>query len=270
MFFAFDAVYTSSMNAIQQRLFDALCSFDSLCSTNGIQYYLAYGTLLGAIRHEGFIPWDDDVDVFMKRADYERFLALDASLKGTDFSIDAWETDKGHHWPFAKFRNTSTSLHLRDDDRFGTRGRGVWIDVFPLDPCPSQQDKSFQRWFKKRKRLCSFIAVKSLKWKNTWTARQRIGKLLAMFVSRERFIRQFKALNKRFGDGEDFLLSAEYDDRIFMYPSSVFSQQKLVKFEGVLFPIPQQYQELLTIMYGDYMTPPPLSERHTHFAAIEK
>ncbi len=103
----------------------------------------------------------------------------------------------------------------------------------------------------------------------TWTARQRIGKLLVAPFTRDLLIRRFNQINNTFCDRGNILISAEYDDQVFIYPAQAFAAPAVAEFEGKPFPIPQQYHELLTIMYGDYMAHPPISERHTHFARKE-
>lgn len=125
---------TMTLDEVQNEELELLCQFHNFCSMNGLRYSLAYGTLLGAIRHKGFIPWDDDIDVLMPREDYERFLASPLVSKSA-FTI---VPGTGEPWLFAKVCSSRTSWnesYTRHSDRLG-----VFIDVFPWDAVGSRDD----------------------------------------------------------------------------------------------------------------------------------
>ena len=112
----------------KQRLIKLFKEFIDVCNKNKLRYYAAYGTALGAVRHRGIIPWDDDIDVWMPREDYERFLSLRNQLTATPYEILDIQ-NKGYYLYFAKFCNKNTTLIERE----GKPIIGLYIDIFPLD-----------------------------------------------------------------------------------------------------------------------------------------
>ena len=107
-----------------------LKKFDSICKENGLEYSLAYGTMLGAIRHKGFIPWDDDIDVFMKREDYEKLLAL--KYDDGDFEVKSYRYSKNYYFLYSKIVDKRTSIC---ENWRAEKDMGLFVDIFPLDYC---------------------------------------------------------------------------------------------------------------------------------------
>ena len=110
---------------------DMLMEFMRVCEKHGLKYYIVFGTLLGTIRHNGFIPWDDDIDVCMPRDDYERFLKLADEFEAPVF-LQIPETDPGYFYSHPKLRNSNTTGFSDIRGCFGFNS-GLWIDIFPLD-----------------------------------------------------------------------------------------------------------------------------------------
>lgn len=113
----------------QTRILEILRAFDAFCVENGISYFALGGTLLGAVRHGGFIPWDDDVDVGVPRCDYDRLLQLAANMPAP-FKLEAHELDRAYIYPYAKVYDTNSIV---TEDYIEPFTRGLWIDVFPID-----------------------------------------------------------------------------------------------------------------------------------------
>ena len=113
----------------QEMLLKTYKEFSKFCLSNNLPFYAAYGTLIGAIRHHGFIPWDDDIDVFMLRKDYDRFVELRNTLIADDFKIAVYVDGKSPY-PFAKFYTTKGTIWEYSQFPFII---GPWIDVFPID-----------------------------------------------------------------------------------------------------------------------------------------
>ena len=120
------------MNDLQKRLLVIFKAFAEVCEKHNLSYFLNGGSCLGAIRHKGFIPWDDDIDVMMPREDYEKFLTLQKEYEGTPYFIQCWKTDPHYIYGYAKLRDSSTTF-IEDNYVNHRINHGVWIDIFPID-----------------------------------------------------------------------------------------------------------------------------------------
>ena len=137
-----------SISEVKEIELGLLLKFDQICQRHGLTYYLCGGTLLGAIHHKGFIPWDDDIDVLMPRGDFEKLLELEKTQDSTEIEqIVSWKSGKSIY-PFIKLINTNTVLKEKYlSEEFTT---GVWIDIFPFDGMPDD-DRLIAKKFKKIK-----------------------------------------------------------------------------------------------------------------------
>ena len=134
------------LEEIKQRCLEILSYIDDICRKNEIQYYLAYGTLLGSVRHQGFIPWDDDIDICMTRENYYKFKKVIAEDKTTPFKLLYVDTEKDYTLPLPKVVDTRTSLSILSQKE--KMKLGVFVDVFILDNVPDD-DKLREKFFKK-------------------------------------------------------------------------------------------------------------------------
>ena len=117
----------------QLRMLEMLTYIDGVCVQHDIPYWLSSGTLLGAVRHGGFIPWDDDVDIELLRRDYKRLLRVLRTEKEGRYRLQTHSTDNGYFFPFAKLRDMHSVLRENDDIDLGFAYRGIYIDIFPLE-----------------------------------------------------------------------------------------------------------------------------------------
>jgi lipopolysaccharide cholinephosphotransferase len=248
----------------QQALLVLLKEFDRICKSLGIPYVLYAGTLLGAVRHKGMIPWDDDIDVLMLRSDYERFLEeADRILDRDRFFL---QKEFSEHWPmfFSKLRlNRSTCIenyHPKDS----LTHRGIYIDVFPLDnAAPSALGRRIQFLASK------IVIAKCLDARGYHT--KSILKRLILFSSRILPMYPFLQAVKR-GEKSGALVHGffaggkRYHNCIFRRKS--FEQRFEVPFEGSAYSIPKEFDEILTVLYGEYMTLPPEEDRKRKRHAI--
>ena len=233
---------------------------DSFCGANGIKYFLVYGTLLGAVRHKGYIPWDDDIDICLPRPDYERFISLYKN-KERNYHIVEFRKTNGYGLPFAKVSNESTVMNefLYDKDVFG-----VYIDVFPIDGYGKKIQIIQSRWLNK------FLnAKKAILGKNRSLIKNiliAIGKITLLPFSVNAI------LNKMHYVATAFEYSKSQQTEIFcsstvereIVPRIVFEKVIKSDFENLKVNIPAEYDKYLTALFGDYMTLPPKEKRVSH------
>lgn len=254
------------MTEYQEKLLKTFKVFDQFCKDNGLTYFAAYGTCLGAVRHHGFIPWDDDMDVFMMRTDYERLLTLREQLKDSTYWVSDLP-DGNHPFPFAKFYSTDCSVWVLRQFPFVI---GPWIDIFPLDEWEDNQEASklhddyhYALW-KYRKSLST----------QSW---KEIGSDL---IHQNGFNGLIKLVKKCFYSpfkSYYFNRAMRYIDRIRSFRGSKlklwatikgeafekewFGQTIEIPFEDTTMMCPLLYDDVLKNMFGDYMTLPPIKER---------
>lgn len=245
---------------------DLLKVVDKFCRDNNIKYFLAYGTLIGAIRHKGFIPWDDDIDLMMKREDYDKFISL-FPHKGTDknpYYVGAIEIDDNYPYPFAKIQNCKTAI---DEELDYNYDMGCNIDLFPIDNMPDDQNKG-KRVMKKTLILEKILWVKALRiikrrgiLKNAFLA---ISHLVLSVIPMKSLL---KAINKnarqysRINSNTVGLVTSYMPSMSYHIDKSLFDDAIDVDFEGYQFMAPKEYDKLLRILYGDYMQLPPEEQR---------
>lgn len=247
---------------------DLLNEFKRVCEKYQLSWFIAYGSLIGAIRHRGFIPWDNDVDVLMPRADFDRLNEIASS----EFTGNYWwqtpVTENGRYFQdFAKLRNTKTTCYAEDLMLQGINC-GIYIDIFVLDDIPDDGNV-----LAKINRRCGFYShmsrflspyrnkYKGIKWikHQVWRAIHRIlyhnckGDYIFTKINDLYRSTQGKGCHNvgYFGDPHVF-------DR------ALFSSMQMIPFEMIEVPVPIGYDEILKIQYGDYMQFPPIDERATH------
>lgn len=259
----------NNLSEHQQYLLQVLNAFDAFCSKNGIQYFACYGTLIGAIRHGGFIPWDDDLDVVMKREDYDRFVSLRNHV-GEGYRIATYQ-DGESPYPFAKFYSTEGTIWEYPQFSFII---GPWVDVFPLDKCPNgAKDMKTQELFhsamwKYRKALAyspwSEIGRDLIRGRLKSFAIKMVKKI-RYSPFKQRYIEQARMTENNLRS----LTGNEYGDYSMPVVNEVFPPEWLhkairVPFEETTILIPEKYDAVLSYLYGDYMKLPPEEKRKGH------
>lgn len=247
----------ASLREHQNALFILLCEFDRVCKKLDIPYMLFAGTMLGAVRHQGFIPWDDDLDVIMLRKDYKRFLEdAPAVLDEKAFFL---QKEFSEHWPlfFSKLRLNGTTCLEKYHPKDEACHQGVYIDIFPCD------NAAKSRLGRKIQFYASKIVIAKALWARGYDTDSRYKKLVMNFC-RILPLKPFWRLTTRGNEKSDLVhsfFSAASDERKNVYPRSYFQKHTDTVFEGKTFPISADYDALLKIIYGDYMTLPPEEER---------
>lgn len=241
----------------QRALYSLLCEFDRVCKALNITYFLYAGTLLGAVRHKGFIPWDDDLDIVMRRVDYIRFMKeAPAVLEQERFFL---QQEFSEHFPmfFSKLRLNGTTCLEKYFPKDPLVHQGVYMDIFP---CDNAFDSKLGRYFQF---ACSKIVIaKSLDEEgyDTDSTVKKIIIAISRFLPKGLFHRIVLGPKKGGTYLHCFLGGASKFSKS-VFPDSYFENVCFLPFESAEFPVPERYDAVLKVLYGDYMVIPPVEER---------
>lgn len=253
-----------SLEEYHAVLFDMLKQVDSICHTERLRYFLSGGTLLGAIRHKGFIPWDDDIDLMMPRPDYEIFLKRAEKRLPKRYILAFPDRTKDYSQPWIRIFDTRVAVD--DSGMQRTLTRSLFVDIFPIDGLPSNRTLSnlcFKRvraWdiLLKCARRKALYPDERLKWlKKPMMALTRVRPLPKYAVSLNKSARRCSFERAHYAG---VLATTHYGSRERM-PVEVFRGSVQVPFEGGFFPAPIGYDTYLSRLYGDYMQLPPEEKR---------
>ncbi|MEC9485500.1 MAG: LicD family protein [Candidatus Izemoplasma sp.] len=239
-----------------------LIEFYNMCKKNDINIYLAYGTALGAFRHKGFIPWDDDIDVFILQKDRDKIIELFRKNKSSNLFYQSYETDKAYRYAVDRIRLSNTTL-IENDTVNDDINHGVFIDVYPLFKCSNNKIKYYVQ-IASRFIYRLFVYRKVPKNKNFIV--KTICKVLLLYPKKlkRKFINNNYTYTNNLGD--DNFFSTFYGDEVkHKYPSEWFKTITLLDFEDDLFPVPSDIEKYLKLDYGsNYKDLPPIEKRLTN------
>lgn len=249
---------------LKELQLEILYKIDCFCKKNSIKYFLTAGSLIGAVRHAGYIPWDDDIDIMLLRPDYDRLIhEFNGQVK--DLKLMAPELNWEYYAPYANIFDTRTIL---EEDFVSHRFEvvGVKIDVFPFDALPKNENKyTIERNFIYFLNKILSIKRSTLPFKKR-TVKKRIATIFASLLPYsflQRIIRLI-ATSTSYDTVDDVFLRTFDINKPMRAPKSIFDQVIYTKFEKYFFPIPGKYDDYLKIRFGNYMQLPPMEQRVPH------
>lgn len=256
------------MEQIHQCGQEILDEFVRICEENNLRYYLIAGTLLGAIRHKGPIPWDDDVDVAMPREDFEAFKKLMlARAEGEQFHIHCFENDPNFCWLFIRLLKKGTIYRAKSNIDVNIRYRELWMDIFPLDDAPGVFSWNYRilgMYIAFMKRIIRNKARNSNVYMN-------FKRKLVHFLLKPWSFKWFRTyterlMNKNNGKGCKYYVSwaSFYNFQKQTMPKGWYEPATKVFYNGKYYSAPHDWDKVLTQLYGDYMKLPPKNERVGH------
>lgn len=250
----------TDLEHLQQVILIIAKDVDALCRKHGIKYFLLGGSAIGAVRHKGFIPWDDDLDIVMDNENYEKFITVcRAELDNEKYYIQ-----EGYvNWPlgYTKIKLRGTIFHEPGQYVNDENECGIFLDVFKLENAPSSV--FLQRW----QYLCAKYLLCYCMLERGWSEASAIKKLMMLTaypvkisVIRNFLKEQVEKWNKKDTNYRLFW-TGRYRYTQSFYNKDLFSDAIYVPFEEISLPVPKKYDQLLTQIFGDYMTPPPVKEQ---------
>lgn len=261
-----------TLNEIQNEELELLKNFITICKENNLHYYLMGGTLLGAVRHKGFIPWDDDIDLFMPRPEYDKLINLIKDNKITltnNRDFHSFEL-KNDYVPFLKFVNKNIPVNINDKyalDKY------LWIDIFPIDGLPSNETAANSyiksMYFKSLLYVIKSTNIRNI-FKTSKTKKDGFVKLFLKFLTI--FLNKNKMIEKYIKDVKKY----NYSDSIYasnviwaprqapFYKKDIFDEEIEIDFENIKAKTFKKYDDYLKQTYGDYMKLPPIDKRYSH------
>lgn len=258
---------------LQEKELDMLKEFLKICENHNLKYFMAGGTFLGAVRHKGFIPWDDDIDIGMYRQDYDKFLEVAEKELSYPYKIQTYKNCKSHHYYFSHI--IDTRYKVRRMGSLDKREEYIWIDIFPYDGLPKGRVKAFIIYMKLLFcRFCYHMAY----FDKINTARKDRAKwqiIVIRFLSLIHRIIKFDK-NKWRNKIDRLLKQNEIDkcDKVMsfmgvklqkeIFPKEVYEDLIDYEFEGMKLKGPRNFEGVLSQMYGNYMELPPEIKRVSH------
>jgi len=241
----------------QLRMLDILTEVDKICRRHSIRYWLSSGTLIGAVRHKGFIPWDDDLDIEMLYEDYRRLLEVLPEELPDTMALQSQDTDKNYFFFYAKVRDRRS--HLEESNRYDRvwKEQGIYIDIFPFYKQPlwihMLSEKTQGHVYKIMRRMGGDSG-------EMWKVR------LITRLNRRIIYPALRALCRLCKARETYGMGIPYHDPRHLEDILPLTE---AEFEGHKFPVPKDCHKVLTLKYGDYMRMPDIDDINPHVGTLE-
>ena len=264
----------NALTKLQDAEFEVLLEIRRICEKYNLTYYLSGGTYLGAVRHQGFIPWDDDMDIALPRSDYMKFTKVVKHELPSGMEFVAYDTNSEYKHPVARINNNS--VHIINHSYKKDRIESAWVDIFPLDGMPStkiamQVHKVHLLWRRVMIGWANYQNLQELKPNRPWYEK------CLMFIGKTLKPGRFMNLNKQYKKMEKVLMSIpDESSKVYMNFHGAYRFNSIMEkdfyygdgakytFRGELFNAPQNYDAYLKKIYGDYMKLPPEEDRNKH------
>ena len=252
------------LKAIQNIMLEMMLEIDRVCRENNIKYILDGGSMLGAVRHKGFIPWDDDLDLAMMRDDYIKFTSVANQCLKAPYEFQCVENTREYPYNFGKVFHTKTKFleHFTADLDIC---HGVYIDIFPMDYVDLSDEKTLA---KKRRLVSKYTQARYYKLKHNRGLKASVTRALPLSWINKRGLKHMMYFYKK---GDHVQKISHFGKNKPPIPTSMFTDTIRVPFEQYAFPIPREYDEFLKGRYGDYMKLPPIEDQRPlhHIIGVE-
>lgn len=253
-----------SLDEIKKRQLSMLAWIDGLCREEGIDYSIAYGTMIGAVRHGGYIPWDDDVDLFMTRDNLRKFIRSFNQIQNSGFHILNWENN---YFNFTKVIDSSTIV--TEDNDYNVRNYGVWLDIFPVDYLPDPKSTEAKTKYQKMNRYLKLSQIRGMHYRHyktmgfpkniIWLTLRILLSIFPLGHFGKIVDSTYLGYNDAPTDFMGYLPQCQLESNTF--PSHYFGDYIDMKFDGIKVRCLKEYDAMLKGYYGDYMKLPPENER---------
>lgn len=255
------------LDVFKGKVLDVLKYSISFFDKHGLNWFIACGSAIGTVRHKGFIPWDDDIDIYMPRADYNKLRSLRGELLKDGYRFLDWD-DNNYPLAFGKISDNNTTLWSKK--RFPIN-YGIYIDIFPLDLTDSGMMSFGRKWQPYRMLLLQYRAklskvtfgdlIRDMLHRKTDSLRVLMVKIPLLFVSKKKMRSRIKESEKAWDKNDGSRYVSFTESGMYMFPRAWFEEYIMMPFEDTTVRISKYYDDYLTYIYGDYMTPPPMDQR---------
>lgn len=268
-------MYLEQLKKVQEIQLNIALEVKRICNKHEIKYSLIAGTLLGAIRHKGFIPWDDDMDIGMLRSEYEKFIEVAKKELSNDYFLQTWETDLGFGMPFAKIRKNGTK-YVEKNSIKTDQHEGIFIDIFPFDAVPNS------RLRKKTHELKTYILKRLLLiklgyqlWDSDENFKKNIYRIISVVIQpisleyiKEKLKNEMVKYNN-YSMEEVVTIGGSYGYRKETIFKKWLENLQTIEFEKCDFLAPVENVNYLEKFYGDYKELPPEEKRYNRHGIID-
>lgn len=274
---------TEQLKELQKEELKILKIFIKICKENKLKYFLVGGSAIGAMRHGGFIPWDDDIDVAMPREDYDKFMEIAQAKLPKHLFLQTTDTEKNYNLNFNKIRNSKTTF-IEESNLKVDMNQGIFIDIFPLDGIGNESEE-IKKSYRKYRVLHEKFRYK-LGQQPKEGLRNKIRNIYYFLItSFDYLFKNIKTVKDYSKEVHKHCSSIKYSKSKYIInycgayglrelsQRSIFASGREVKFEGIKVMVPKKVEKYLTDVYGDYMKLPPEEKRvapHFHILDLEK